>query len=380
MSAYSTQSMKTVVTEPSMKTVDTAPSMKTVATAGLQIATFITMIVINYVATAESSGAVAYTNSAIANTHPVYGLPIGWAFAIWGIIFLTLGLFTAYQAIPLKYNGGLECELVERIRVPVLALEVFNSAWIFLFGYEQFWIAMYVIFVYDALLFVVLSRLDVNYVTSVPGMTAGQSMRTKAFAVLPFSIHAGWVTVASVLNIQINLLEEGWMPSPGFASGLLAVVVGIATVQSYTRADAAYAGASAWALGGLIANQAAESTFGCASRICAECTKSNAPPICMRADTSSPGFLAVGWSGLNCTAFTDEDVCGQTVVPKSALLQQWAVAGLLIVLAAYIAGAISSACGLTIEYDGKSGKESKKLPGDTALITPASENVTNGSI
>jgi hypothetical protein len=42
------------------------PSMKTVATAGLQVATFITMIVINYVATAESTGAVAYTNLAIA--------------------------------------------------------------------------------------------------------------------------------------------------------------------------------------------------------------------------------------------------------------------------------------------------------------------------
>ena len=40
--------------------------MKTVATAGLQVATFITMIVINYVATAESTGAVAYTNQAIA--------------------------------------------------------------------------------------------------------------------------------------------------------------------------------------------------------------------------------------------------------------------------------------------------------------------------
>jgi hypothetical protein len=76
--------------------------------------------------------------SSARSTHPVYGLPIGWAFAIWGIIFLTLGLFTGYQAIPLKYNGGLECELVGRIRMPVLALEVFNSAWIFLFGYEQF--------------------------------------------------------------------------------------------------------------------------------------------------------------------------------------------------------------------------------------------------
>jgi len=358
----------------------TPASRTTVALAGLQVAVFVTMIVINYVATAESTGAVAYTNVAIANTHPVYGLPNGWAFAIWGIIFLTLGLFTGYQAIPSKYNGGLECELVERIRVPVVALEVFNSAWIFLFGYEQFWVAMFVIFVYDALLFTVLSRLDVNYVLSVPNMTPGQSMRTKAFAVLPFSIHAGWVTVASVLNVQINLLEEGWMPSAGFAVGLLGLVIGIAATASFVRADAAYAGASAWALGGLISNQAASSTFGCASRICAECTKANAPPICGRTDTSSAGFLPVGWAGVNCTAYTDEDVCGETLVPKSSLLLQWAVAGLLIVAAAYVAGAVCAAFGWSRD-GGKSGKHGEeKLPGGTALITPASEQVQNGTI
>jgi len=38
--------------------------------------------------TAGEHKLVRFSNTDIANTHPVYGLPAGYAFAIWGVIYL----------------------------------------------------------------------------------------------------------------------------------------------------------------------------------------------------------------------------------------------------------------------------------------------------
>merc|ERR1719389_798776 len=156
----------------------------------VQCVLFAIVIVTNYVATSESIGAVAFTNSQVADTHPVYGLPNGWAFAIWGVIFLFLGLYTIYQALPSKCYGGLECEHVAKIRLPALGMMCLNSVWNFLFGWELYWVALLDIVLYDALLWLVLRRLALNYFVAVPKMSRGQSIRTKLLLVTPFSVHA----------------------------------------------------------------------------------------------------------------------------------------------------------------------------------------------
>jgi hypothetical protein len=59
----------------------------------------------------------------------VYGLPSGWAFSIWGIIFLSLAIFTVFQAVPAKYGGGLEDDIIASVRVPTLFLQAANALW-----------------------------------------------------------------------------------------------------------------------------------------------------------------------------------------------------------------------------------------------------------
>ena len=77
--------------------------------------------------------------------------------------------------------------------------------------------------------------------------------------------------MASVLQTQINLADEGWVPSAGFSVGCLLVAVCIAAVQVYTRTDVAYALASLWALTGIVTQQSEGSTFGCSTLICNAC-------------------------------------------------------------------------------------------------------------
>lgn len=52
------------------------------------------------------------------------------------------------------------------------------------------------------------------------------------------------------------MLEEGWLPSVGFTAGLLLLAVGVACVAAVKYADIAYAAVAAWALAGIVANQA----------------------------------------------------------------------------------------------------------------------------
>jgi len=113
---------------------------------------FVAMSVVNALVTSQNS-LVKFTNTEIANTHPVYGLPAGYAFSVWGIIYLLEGIFVVWQLVPAKYGGGFEDAAVGSIRPLVLALFGCNATWLVLFGWELNWIALLVIVLYDALLF-----------------------------------------------------------------------------------------------------------------------------------------------------------------------------------------------------------------------------------
>ena len=59
------------------------------------IIVFILMIIANVLVT--TGGFVQFTNTQIAFTHPVYGLPTGYTFAVWGLIYILEGIFCLWQ-------------------------------------------------------------------------------------------------------------------------------------------------------------------------------------------------------------------------------------------------------------------------------------------
>jgi len=215
-------------------------------------------------------------------------------------------------------------------------------------------VALLDIVLYDALLWLVLGRLALNYFVAVPKMSRGQSIRTKLLLVTPFSVHAGWVTVATALNVQVNLLEEGWMPSSDFSIFACWTAVAVGVYMTIVRhADLPYTLVTLWALGGIISNQADGSTWGCESRICGACLEAN-PPICMRTNTAPADRLPNAWGALDCAAWQGRTnvsgwgtaetqarnalECGESVVPKSAKVLWWSVGGMVFVAVAFGAG------------------------------------------
>jgi len=301
-------------------------TMRNVEAAALAVA-YIFMLLTNYVVNNVALGFVAHTNTQIANTHPVYGLPIGWAFSVWGVIYLLEGLFVVYQALP----RGIHEPAFEAIRLPVLALFAANAAWLFLFGNELYWTSQLVILLYDALLFVVLKRLDVNLFAK-----RGAGVKLAAAA---FSANASWVTVASCLGLQVALLEAGWLPTADFTLTLLVLALAIAAAATFSRSDIVYAAVAAWALVGLIANQADGSEFGCNTLICPACNQ--APlAICSRLDTSTSKDRPNGWASLECDSYDPSSTPRECLVPKSRVVVGFAYVGLALVAGALVVGLI----------------------------------------
>lgn len=273
---------------------------------------FVIMCVSN--ALTFSRSFVPNTNGDIALTHPVYLLPAGYAFAIWGMIYILELVFTVYQALPAARGGGLEDPDVIAARPAVVGAFVSNSVWLFLFDYEQFWPALVVIVLYDLLLFRTISVMAVHYLD--------QTSWLKKLGSLGFSVNASWVTVASLLSLNLNLLDAGWPPAPDFAAACLASGVAIAAVAVYSRADVGYAAAAAWALSAIAINQQPSSDWGCSNQVCPPCQRTHHPHIC---DTR--------WKAA-CSAAEAERTC---FLDKSPAVAVWACAGIVVVSVALLA-------------------------------------------
>lgn len=223
------------------------------------IATVVAFILTAIANALISSGiGVKYTNTDIADSHPTYLLPSGYAFSIWGIIYLFVGLFCVYQAMPSARSTP---EIVT-VRPLMLGALFTNVLWLILFSYAVYWAAWIVILMYAAVLLRAVQVLDMHWLSN------SKDWKSKVLVALPFSLNASWVCVASCLQVGVNSLEEGWVASDDFCIGLLLLAVLIACYRCATNVDIGYGFVGAWALGGIIANQSAESTFGCASRIC----------------------------------------------------------------------------------------------------------------
>jgi hypothetical protein len=185
----------------------------------------------------------------ISDRFQVYFVPAGYVFSIWGVIYLGLIAFAIFQALPAQRENPRLRSTGWWITLGGLA----NSAWIFLWHYEQFPLTLIAMLVLLGTLIVTYLRLDI-------GRSAVSAAETWA-ARLPFSIYLGWITVATVANVTslldflkwdgFGIAPETWM------SIVLAAVLVIAVLMNITRHDVAYAAVILWALAGIAVKHAA---------------------------------------------------------------------------------------------------------------------------
>ncbi len=160
----------------------------------------------NYLSNAGAFG--GRTNSDISAKYSTLITPAGYAFSIWGLIFLGLLAFAVYQALPAQRTNP-------RFRAVGwwVVLNAFcNAIWSPLFNNERIGLALVVILVMLGSLVIIEQRLlaqpNVPFLSIDPDVTLPESAAPAQetwLARIPFSIYFGWLTVATILNVAVYL-------------------------------------------------------------------------------------------------------------------------------------------------------------------------------
>jgi benzodiazapine receptor len=179
----------------------------------------------------------------ISDRFKVYFVPAGYVFAIWGVIYIGLIAYAAYQALPAQTQNP----ALRKTGYLVALSGVANCVWLILWHYEHpVWTLLPML--------ALLGLLIAVYLQLGIGRTAASRAETWCVRV-PVSIYLGWITVATVANVTAALYIVQWdgfgMISRNWMLVMLAAVLGIAGLVSLTRRDIAYNLVILWALIGI---------------------------------------------------------------------------------------------------------------------------------
>jgi hypothetical protein len=201
------------------------------------VASFLAVMVSNIAANALPINGL--TTAEISDRFAVYVIPAGYVFAIWGLIYVLLGAFTTWQALPRNRENRVLRSLGW---LPALS-GVFNTAWILLWQYEVFALTVPVMLALLGTLIAIHLRLWAHR-DALHG-TPYWTVRA------PWSVYLGWITVATIANVTQSLAWagfDGFGIDPTFvATAVLAVGVAIALAFVARYRDVAYGLVIVWA-------------------------------------------------------------------------------------------------------------------------------------
>jgi len=204
----------------------------------LNLASYIANAIVTYT---SLTGIYGGTNTELSSKYQTLVTPSGWAFSIWGPIFMWEAVFVLAQFLP-PFRQSI---LVMKVSPWWWSLCIMQIAWTVAFAQEQ--ITLSLIF----MLSILGSLLAIARSTDGLRMTALEYILLRA----PFSLQLGWIIAASVVNI--NVQAEAAKSSQQFllATAVLSNAIVLAVVTIFTFAvrtpDPIIALVVAWAFAGI---------------------------------------------------------------------------------------------------------------------------------
>jgi hypothetical protein len=175
--------------------------------------------------------------------------PAGYAFSIWGLIYLACLVFAVQQARPSLRDDP----VLDGLRSPLSVAFALSGLWIVLFQQERFLLAQAVIIGLTASLAKAYAHL---------ARTGRPRSRMERWAVhAPVGMYLGWATVASVAGASTTLLalgvDELVIPPAGWGVALMVVAAGVlGAVTLAGPSEPGFPLAGAWALVAIAVAQA----------------------------------------------------------------------------------------------------------------------------
>ncbi len=187
------------------------------------------------------------TAGQLSDDIPNLFVPAGLTFSIWGVIYILIIMFAAYQARDIFKKEKIKMPFLDKVSYYFLLAGLANMGWIFAWHYQQVLLSLIIMLV---LLFSLL-KLYLN-------LGIGKelvSRKERLFIQVPISVYLGWITVATIANITALLVTINWN---GFGISeviwtmfVIIAALAITLLMIITRKDIAYSLVIVWALLGI---------------------------------------------------------------------------------------------------------------------------------
>ena len=173
----------------------------------------------------------------------VFIVPADYAFVIWAPIYLGLLAFAVYQALPAQRDNP----RFAKTRVWLAASALLNAAWIVSFNNLFFTLSAVVIVGMLITALAMHRTLEIG-TTRVFGL--------ERILRIPFSLYAGWLTVATIVNAAGVLAVDDWngfgLSYAAWGVVMLGVAALIGLITRFRWNDPVYGGVFVWAAIGII--------------------------------------------------------------------------------------------------------------------------------
>ncbi|MBP2001634.1 hypothetical protein J2Z69_002679 [Paenibacillus shirakamiensis] len=206
---------------------------------------FIGVIVVNTLAVTIPLG--GRSTGEISDMYHTSITPAGYAFSIWGVIYLLLAGFVIYQLLHSQVNR----ESVQTIGIWFSVSCLFNILWIILWQY-----------LYTELSLLAMAGLLVSLIMIYRRIRAIRGSFTWGEILLvrlPFSIYLSWICVATLVNVAVVLSKNGFsgwgLSNPQWAIIMLTVGAFLAIWVSYSSKDGIFPLVFVWAYIAIAAEQ-----------------------------------------------------------------------------------------------------------------------------
>lgn len=168
--------------------------------------------------------------------------PSGYAFTIWGVIFIGLVVLTVNQ-LRIAFTNDTNDKTIEQIGPWLSIANIANAAWLWFWLHEQTGISVII------MLIILFSLIQIILRTNMERWDA--PLKVIAFVWWPICIYSGWIAVATIANISAWLSSLNW--SPVFTelqwTVIMISVAGLVNLfMIYTRNMREFAGVGIWAL------------------------------------------------------------------------------------------------------------------------------------
>jgi hypothetical protein len=214
----------------------------------------VSTVIVNYL---SNSGAFnGNTMKTVSDRYFNLFTPAGYAFSIWGLIYVGLFAFAIYTGRSL-FTKQEPHPALAKIGWWFVISCICNSLWV------TAWLYDYTLLSVGLMTMILLSLLKIITVLNIS--LKKENTKDYLLITVPFSLYVGWISVAIIANIAAYLTKIQWN---GFGVNsanwtiIMIVIAGLVNIYMVTaRNMRAYGAVGIWALLAIAANQATDSSL-----------------------------------------------------------------------------------------------------------------------